>query len=108
MRGLCRGMSSRGHLRGRKRGADRLPQVHPLLLLPGGLPRGGNAPSGGVDKKACLVRNIKLTIEYDGTDFHGWQVQPGLRTIQGVIKERIAPITPGEVTLIGAGRAGAG
>src|SRR4030042_861869 len=108
MRGLRRGVSSRGHLRWCKRGADRLPQVHPLLLLPGGLPRGGNAPSGGVDKKACLVRNIKLTIEYDGTDFHGWQIQPGLRTIQGGIKERIAQTTQGEVNLIGAGRTDAG
>jgi tRNA pseudouridine38-40 synthase len=61
-----------------------------------------------VDKKACLVRNIKLTIEYDGTDFHGWQIQPGLETIQGVIKERIAQITQGEVNLIGAGRTDAG
>jgi len=54
------------------------------------------------------VRNIKLTIEYDGTAFHGWQIQPGLRTIQGVIKERIAQITQGEVNLIGAGRTDAG
>jgi tRNA pseudouridine38-40 synthase len=61
-----------------------------------------------VDKKACLVRNIKLIIEYDGTDFHGWQIQPGLKTIQGVIKERIAQITQGEVNLIGAGRTDAG
>jgi tRNA pseudouridine38-40 synthase len=61
-----------------------------------------------VDKKACFVRNIKLTIEYDGTAFHGWQIQPGLETIQGVIKERIAQITQGEVNLIGAGRTDAG
>ena len=54
------------------------------------------------------MRNIKLTIEYDGTAFHGWQIQPGLRTIQGVIKERIAQITQGEVNLIGAGRTDAG
>jgi tRNA pseudouridine38-40 synthase len=61
-----------------------------------------------VDKKACLVRNIKLTIEYDGTDFHGWQIQPGLKTIQGVIKEQIAQITQGKVNLLGAGRTDAG
>jgi len=54
------------------------------------------------------VRNIKLTIEYDGTAYHGWQIQPGLRTIQGVIKEQIAQITQGEVNLIGAGRTDAG
>jgi tRNA pseudouridine38-40 synthase len=65
-------------------------------------------PSGGVDKKACLVRNIKLTIEYDGTDYHGWQIQPGLKTIQGVIKEQIDQITQAQATLIGAGRTDAG
>ncbi len=54
------------------------------------------------------MRNIKLIIEYDGTAFHGWQIQPGLETIQGVIKERIAQITQGEVNLIGAGRTDAG
>jgi len=54
------------------------------------------------------VRNIKLIIEYDGTAFHGWQIQPGLKTIQGVIRERIAQITQGEANLIGAGRTDAG
>jgi tRNA pseudouridine38-40 synthase len=54
------------------------------------------------------VRNIKLIIEYDGTAFHGWQIQPGQRTIQGVIKEQIDQITQGEVNLIGAGRTDAG
>jgi tRNA pseudouridine38-40 synthase len=61
-----------------------------------------------VDKKACLVRNIKLTIEYDGTAYHGWQIQPGLKTIQGVMRERIAQITQGKVNLLGAGRTDAG
>jgi tRNA pseudouridine38-40 synthase len=54
------------------------------------------------------VRNIKLVIEYDGTAFHGWQIQPGLKTIQGVIKEQIDQITQEEVNLIGAGRTDAG
>ena len=54
------------------------------------------------------MRNIKLIIEYEGTDFHGWQIQPGLETIQGVIKEQIAQITQGKVNLLGAGRTDAG
>jgi tRNA pseudouridine38-40 synthase len=54
------------------------------------------------------VRNIKLIIEYDGTAFHGWQIQPGLKTIQGVIKGQIDQITQGDVNLIGAGRTDAG
>jgi tRNA pseudouridine38-40 synthase len=57
-----------------------------------------------VGEKVCLVRNIKLTIEYDGTSYHGWQIQPGLRTIQGTMREQIARITQGKVNLIGAGR----
>lgn len=54
------------------------------------------------------MRNIKLTMEYDGTAYHGWQIQPGLRTVQGVMREKIAHITQGEVNLIGAGRTDAG
>jgi tRNA pseudouridine38-40 synthase len=61
-----------------------------------------------VGEKACLVRNIKLSIEYDGSAYHGWQIQPGLQTIQGVIREQIAQITQQEVNLIGAGRTDAG
>jgi tRNA pseudouridine38-40 synthase len=58
--------------------------------------------------EAFLMRNIKLTIEYDGTAYHGWQIQPGLETIQGVMKERIARITREKVNLIAAGRTDAG
>lgn len=54
------------------------------------------------------MRNIKLTIEYDGSAYHGWQIQPGLRTIQGEMREEIARITQGKVNLIGAGRTDAG
>jgi tRNA pseudouridine38-40 synthase len=61
-----------------------------------------------VIEKARLVRNIKLTIEYDGTAYHGWQIQPGVRTIQGVMREQIAQITQKKVNLIGAGRTDAG
>ena len=57
------------------------------------------------------MQNIKLTIAYDGTDFHGWQIQPGLPTIQGTLTEalqRILPNEPEPVTLYGAGRTDAG
>ena len=43
------------------------------------------------------VRNIKLTIVYDGTEYHGWQIQPGLRTIQGVITDAIQDLIDAEV-----------
>jgi tRNA pseudouridine38-40 synthase len=54
------------------------------------------------------VDNIKLTVEYDGTAYHGWQVQPGLPTIQGVLEETVKRITAEEARCIGAGRTDAG
>ncbi|MBP3959400.1 tRNA pseudouridine(38-40) synthase TruA [Gemmata sp. G18] len=39
------------------------------------------------------VRNLKLTIRYDGTDFFGWQTQPGQRTVQETIEKAISEIT---------------
>jgi len=54
------------------------------------------------------VRNIKLTITYDGSEYHGWQIQPGLRTIQGVIIEAIQDLLGSEVRLFGASRTDAG
>lgn len=54
------------------------------------------------------MRTIKLTIEYDGTDYLGWQVQPNGKTIQGVLEECLKRITGEEVHVIGSGRTDAG
>jgi tRNA pseudouridine38-40 synthase len=54
------------------------------------------------------VRNIKLTITYDGSEYHGWQIQQGLKTIQGVITEAIQELLGSEVRLFGASRTDAG
>jgi tRNA pseudouridine38-40 synthase len=54
------------------------------------------------------MRNIKLIIEYDGTDFSGWQVQPGQRTVQGVLEQKLSEMLEGPVTLHGSGRTDAG
>lgn len=54
------------------------------------------------------MRNIKLTIEYDGTDYHGWQYQPDARTIQGVMEEKVARIVNEKVALAASGRTDAG
>ena len=54
------------------------------------------------------MRNIKLTIEYDGKDFNGWQKQPNKPNIQGEIERAIYNITKEEVDLIGSGRTDAG
>jgi len=54
------------------------------------------------------VRNIKLTVSYDGSDYHGWQIQPGKKTIQGVLTEAIQNLIGAEVTVHGASRTDAG
>jgi tRNA pseudouridine38-40 synthase len=54
------------------------------------------------------MRNIKLTLAYDGGDFHGWQMQPGLPTVQGAIRDVLQQITQEDLTVNGAGRTDAG
>ncbi len=54
------------------------------------------------------MRNLKLTLAYDGSDFYGWQVQPDRPTVQGILAEAVTRIT-GEVVLPqGSGRTDAG
>jgi tRNA pseudouridine38-40 synthase len=50
----------------------------------------------------------KLTLSYDGTAFHGWQVQPGLPTIQGTLAAALAHVTGETVLPQGSGRTDAG
>jgi tRNA pseudouridine38-40 synthase len=52
--------------------------------------------------------NYKLTIQYDGTDFHGWQMQTGLRTVQGELTKALSLLEGKEVVLHGSGRTDAG
>ncbi len=54
------------------------------------------------------MRNIKLIIAYDGTDFSGFQRQPGQRTIQGVLEETLSRILGEEIVMEGSGRTDAG
>jgi tRNA pseudouridine38-40 synthase len=54
------------------------------------------------------MRNIKLTIAYDGTDFHGWQIQSHKPTIQGAVADVLRRITDERVMLYAAGRTDAG
>ena len=56
-----------------------------------------------------MLRNIKLTIEYDGTDFYGWQVQiKSQRTVQAEIEKALKKIFKKHVTLFGSGRTDSG
>ena len=54
------------------------------------------------------MRNIKLTIEYDGKDFNGWQKQPTKLNIQGTIEQAIKIVTGEDVDLMASGRTDAG
>ncbi len=54
------------------------------------------------------MRNIKLTIEYDGKEYNGWQKQPNKLNIQGTIEKAIKQITGEEVELMASGRTDSG
>ena len=55
-----------------------------------------------------MSRNLKLTLAYDGTDFNGWQIQPGQPTVQGTLADCVGRITGEEVLPQGSGRTDAG
>lgn len=60
------------------------------------------------EKKRIVATNYKLTIEYDGSRYHGWQRQPNGRTIQEEIETAIRALTGLSVRLNGSGRTDAG
>ena len=55
-----------------------------------------------------MMQNIKLVLEYDGTNYHGWQIQPNLPTIQGSVEEALTQLTKTSVQIVGAGRTDTG
>lgn len=55
-----------------------------------------------------MMRTIKLVLEYVGTGFSGWQVQPGKRTVQGEVEKAVAALTGEELRLEVSGRTDAG
>ena len=54
------------------------------------------------------MRNIKFTIAYDGTDFSGWQAQPGQSTVQGALTDVLEKLTQQRPVIFAAGRTDAG
>ncbi len=55
-----------------------------------------------------MIRNLKLTLAYDGTDFSGWQLQPSAATVQGTLASAIGRLTGENVLPQGSGRTDAG
>ena len=54
------------------------------------------------------MRRIKLIVSYDGTDYCGWQVQPGKRTIEGELNKALCSLLCEEIAVIGASRTDSG
>jgi tRNA pseudouridine38-40 synthase len=54
------------------------------------------------------MRNLKLTLAYDGTEFHGWQIQPNLPTVQGTLQSALEKLFNHSVNVTGSGRTDAG
>lgn len=54
------------------------------------------------------MRNLRLVLSYDGTDFHGWQIQPNAVTVQGCLIQALEGILGETVQLHGSGRTDAG
>ena len=55
-----------------------------------------------------IKKRILLRVAYDGTDFHGWQVQPNARSVEGELNKAIQEMTGEEISVIGASRTDAG
>ncbi|HWG44170.1 MAG TPA: tRNA pseudouridine(38-40) synthase TruA, partial [Gemmataceae bacterium] len=54
------------------------------------------------------MRNLKLVVSYDGTDFHGWQSQPSLRTVQATLEDALAKVTQERIRVNASGRTDTG
>jgi tRNA pseudouridine38-40 synthase len=57
---------------------------------------------------ATEMPNFKITLQYDGTDYNGWQIQPNGRTIQGELTRVLSQLDGRPITVHGAGRTDAG
>jgi pseudouridylate synthase I len=55
-----------------------------------------------------MNRNILITIEYDGTDYSGWQRQPDQRTVQGILEEALSKVCDMPISIDGVSRTDAG
>lgn len=56
----------------------------------------------------AVERILSLLVAYDGTEFYGWQQQPGLRTVQGILEQALRRVARHQVDLVGSGRTDSG
>ena len=61
-----------------------------------------------LDRGKVTARRLKIQISYDGTAYHGWQVQPGQETVQGVLQRVLTELEGAPVLVAGSGRTDAG
>lgn len=55
-----------------------------------------------------MKKRVKLVVAYDGTAYHGWQIQPNAVTIEGILNEKLTELLGEEITVTGASRTDAG
>ena len=55
-----------------------------------------------VRRKNEKMKRIKLTVAYDGTNYHGWQIQPNAITVEGELNKAISELTGEHIEVIGA------
>lgn len=60
------------------------------------------------EDKNIELKRIKLEIAYEGTNYHGWQIQPNVLTIEGILNETLSTLLKEEIKVIGASRTDAG
>ena len=54
------------------------------------------------------MKRVKLTVAYDGTNYHGWQIQPNAVTIEEVLNHHLSELLKEDIKVIGASRTDAG
>ena len=72
------------------------------------MPGAGYRRADSNQQPASGVRKLMAVVEYDGTDYAGFQIQKSKRTIQGEIERALARVTQEEIRIVGAGRTDAG
>jgi tRNA pseudouridine38-40 synthase len=68
----------------------------------------GGEPGRQTRQPLMRKRNIRLIVAFDGTAYHGWQIQNNLPTVQGCLSEAVFKITQERATIAGSGRTDAG